>query len=86
MEVIAPTPPTFNAPDICTNGAPIAISGGNPTGGTYTDASGTVITQITSAMIGQTLTYTTAGSNGCSGSSTDVIIGLPSPIGGVSGF
>ena len=85
IEVIQPTPPTLNVPDICNNGAPIAILGGFPTGGVYT-LNGVVITQITSAMIGQTVTYTTIGANGCNGSTTDIVIGLPSPNAGAVGF
>jgi len=37
-------------------------------------------------MIGQTITYTTAGANGCSGSVSDIVVGLPSPNGSVIGF
>ena len=35
---------------------------------------------------GGTITYTTTGANGCSGSTTDIVVGLPSPNGGILGF
>lgn len=87
VDVILPTPPTLNLTDICfsnTSGIPIGV--GLPAGGVYTDAAGNVVTQITPSMVGETITYTTTGANGCSGSVTDIVIGLPSPSGGVLGF
>ena len=87
IDVILPTPPTLNLTDICfsnTSGIPIGV--GTPAGGVYTDALGNVVTTITPSMIGQTITYTTVGSGGCSGSVSDVVIGLPSPNGSVVGF
>jgi len=87
IDVILPTPPTLNLTDICfSNAAGIPIGVGTPSGGIYTDALGNVVTQITPAMIGQTITYTTAGANGCSGSVSDIVVGLPSPNGSVIGF
>jgi len=87
IDVILPTPPTLDLTDICfSNATDIPIGVGVPAGGTYTNASGTVITTITPAMVGQTITYTTTGSNGCAGSVTDIVVGLPSPNGGILGF
>jgi len=87
IDVILPTPPTLNLTDICfSNATGIPIGVGVPAGGTYTDGLGNVVTTITPAMIGQTITYTTTGSNGCAGSVTDIVVGLPSPNGGILGF
>jgi hypothetical protein len=87
IDVILPTPPDLDLTDICfSNAAGISIGVGSPAGGVYTDASGAVVTQITPAMVGQTITYTTVGTGGCSGSVTDIVIGLPSPNGSVVGF
>ena len=87
IDVILPTPPTLNLTDICfSNATGVPIGVGLPTGGTYTDGLGNVITTITPSMVGQTITYTTTGANGCSGSTTDVVVGLPSPNGGILGF
>jgi hypothetical protein len=86
IDVILPTPPTLNLTDICfSNATGIPIGVGVPAGGTYTDGLGNVITTITPSMIGQTITYTTT-SGGCSGSVTDIVVGLPSPNGGILGF
>jgi hypothetical protein len=86
IDVILPAPPTLNLTDICfSNVSGIPIGVGNPAGGVYTDATGAVITTITPAMVGQTITYTTT-SGGCSGSASDIVIGLPSPTGGILGF
>jgi hypothetical protein len=86
IDVILPTPPTLNLTDICfSNAAGVPIGVGVPAGGVYTDASGNVLTQILPSMVGQTITYTTT-SGGCSGSATDIVIGLPSPTGGILGF
>jgi hypothetical protein len=86
IDVIQPAPPTLNLTDICfSNSSGIPIGIGTPSGGVYTDGAGNVVTQITPSMIGQTITYTTT-SGGCSGSATDVVIGLPSPSGGILGF
>jgi hypothetical protein len=87
IDVILPTPPTLNLTDICfSNSTGIPIGVGVPAGGTYTDGLGNVITTITPAMVGQTITYTTTGANGCAGSTTDIVVGLPSPNGGILGF
>jgi hypothetical protein len=87
IDVILPTPPTLNLTDICfSNSTGVPIGVGVPSGGTYTDGLGNVITTITPSMVGQTITYTTTGANGCAGSTTDVVIGLPSPNGGILGF
>ena len=87
IDVILPTPPTLNLTDICfSNTAGVPIGVGLPSGGVYSDGLGNVITTITPSMVGQTITYTTTGANGCSGSVTDVIVGLPSPNGGILGF
>lgn len=87
IDVILPVPPTLNLTDICfSNVSGIPIGVGTPSGGTYTDAAGNPVTTITPTMIGETITYTTTGANGCSGSVTDVIVGLPSPNGGILGF
>jgi hypothetical protein len=87
VDVILPTPPTLDLTDICfSNATGVPIGVGVPAGGVYTDGLGNVITQITPSMVGQTITYTTAGANGCSGSVTDVVIGLPLPNGGILGF
>lgn len=87
VDVILPTPPTLNLTDICfSNSAGIPIGVGTPAGGVYTDGLGNVITTITPAMVGQQITYTTTGAAGCSGSATDIVVGLPSPSGGVLGF
>jgi hypothetical protein len=86
IDVILPTPPTLNLTDICfSNASGVPIGVGVPAGGVYTDALGNVVTQILPSMVGQTITYTTT-SGGCSGSATDIVIGLPSPTGGILGF
>jgi hypothetical protein len=87
IDVILSTPPTLNLTDICfSNVSGIPIGVGTPTGGVYTDAFGNVVTTITPSMVGETITYTTTGTNGCAGSVTDIVIGLPSPNGGILGF
>jgi hypothetical protein len=86
IDVILPAAPTLNLTDICfSNASGVPIGVGVPAGGVYTDATGAVITTITPAMVGQTITYTTT-SGGCSGSASDVVIGLPSPSGTILGF
>jgi hypothetical protein len=87
IDVILPAVPTLDLTDICfSNSAGVPIGVGVPAGGVFTDGLGNVLTTITPNMIGQTITYTTTGANGCSGSATDVVIGLPSPSGTIVGF
>ena len=72
------TTPTLTLPLVCQSNGSVPISGGLPAGGTYYDASGNVITNLTSALIGQSITYT-AASGGCTGSITSVLSGAPVP-------
>jgi len=72
------TTPTLTLPLVCQSNGSVAVSGGTPAGGTYYDAAGNVITTLTSALIGQSITYT-AASGGCTGSTTAVLGGAPVP-------
>ncbi len=71
------TTPTLTLPLVCQTNGTVPVAGGSPSGGVYSLA-GVPITDITSAMIGQTVTYA-ATSGGCSGTVTSVVIGSPMP-------
>jgi hypothetical protein len=69
---------TFVAPSVCVSGGSVPVSGGSPSGGVYLDALGNVITDITSGMVGDVVTYQIT-SGGCTGQADDTIIGEPLP-------
>lgn len=72
------TTPTLTLPLVCQSNGSVPVSGGLPSGGTYYDAGGNVINNLTSALIGQAITYT-AASGGCTGSITSTLVGAPVP-------
>jgi hypothetical protein len=79
--VALPTPTTQSLSDACISGGTVTLSGGLPTGGTWTGngvAAGIFDPSI--AGLGtHTLTYTFTNSNGCIGSTTETITVTPAP-------
>ena len=82
ITVIAlPVPTTQSLNDACVSGSTVTLSGGLPTGGTW---SGTGVTagifDPSAAGLGtHTLTYTVTNSSGCIGSTTEDITVTPAP-------
>ena len=60
---------------VCSNGSPVALSGGMPAGGTYSGlgVNGGMFNPVTAGTGFHTITYTVTGNNGCSNSTTQVI-------------
>lgn len=81
INVIQGVQPSSPDVTVCVNpGSVASLPVASPTGGVFTDSGGNVITQVTTAMIGQTLNYTVSAS-GCSGATTFTVIGQQPPIG-----
>jgi len=69
---------TLVLPSICfSNSNNVALSGGSPAGGTYS-IGGVPATTYNSSNIGDVISYSLT-SGGCTGSDTDILIGVPSP-------
>lgn len=69
---------TLVLPPICfSNSNNVALTGGSPAGGTYS-IGGLPATTISSSNIGNVVSYSLT-SGGCTGSTTDVLGGIPSP-------
>ena len=60
---------------VCSNGSPVALSGGMPSGGTYSGlgVNGGSFNPVTAGTGFHTITYTITGNNGCSNSTTQVM-------------
>ncbi len=70
--------PTVSCPansSVCLNASPITLTGGTPTGGTYsgTGVSGGIFTPSTAGVGAHTITYSFTNGNGCSASCTFTI-------------
>lgn len=69
-----------NFASVCTNGSPVALAGGQPSGGVYsgTGVSGGVFNPAVGSGL-HTITYTYTNANGCSNSTTANILVNPAP-------
>lgn len=67
---------------VCANASPLALSGGNPAGGTYS-GTGMNLGSFDPAIAGigvHTITYTFIDTNGCQSSASDMIMVNPLPV------